>query len=248
MTVNKQFNEIIKEEKKKYVLCYIDDVSKTYFDLDPDSQKLVQTPEYKEYAKKKKEHFDEILAKVHSYSSREVTEYDLAVDPFRKFKVEYCDYPHPDYLAGYTHYFYFTDNMQEQWGDDWDDAPYEHNAGGPYDHETNIICIPVKLTYKYLESLISNDEDPKNKNLFNRLLKKYPQYNNCELRFPCDNQYNSPFSVDAINHGLVAWLFFARYDYNIKESVAIYGGDSIKDVEKKLKKIDKILKRKIEKK
>lgn len=27
---------------------------------------------------------------------------------------------------------YFTDNLEDAWGDDWDDAPYEHNAGEPY--------------------------------------------------------------------------------------------------------------------
>lgn len=30
---------------------------------------------------------------------------------------------------------YFTDNFEKQWGDDWDDAPYEHNAEGPYEYE-----------------------------------------------------------------------------------------------------------------
>lgn len=31
---------------------------------------------------------------------------------------------------------YFTDRpLTKQWGDDWDDAPYEHNAGHPYRHE-----------------------------------------------------------------------------------------------------------------
>ena len=30
---------------------------------------------------------------------------------------------------------YFTKlPLDEQWGDDWDDAPYEHNAGEPYEH------------------------------------------------------------------------------------------------------------------
>jgi len=28
---------------------------------------------------------------------------------------------------------FFTDlSLDEQWGDDWEDAPYEHNAGPPY--------------------------------------------------------------------------------------------------------------------
>lgn len=29
---------------------------------------------------------------------------------------------------------YFTSNMKKQWGDDWNDTPYEHNAGDPYTH------------------------------------------------------------------------------------------------------------------
>lgn len=28
--------------------------------------------------------------------------------------------------------------LEEQWGDDWDDAPYEYNAGWPYDAENLI--------------------------------------------------------------------------------------------------------------
>jgi hypothetical protein len=31
---------------------------------------------------------------------------------------------------------YFTNKpLHKQWGDDWDDAPYEHNAGAPYSDE-----------------------------------------------------------------------------------------------------------------
>ena len=30
---------------------------------------------------------------------------------------------------------YFTNNLKDQWGDDWDDKPYEHNAGPPYEHD-----------------------------------------------------------------------------------------------------------------
>lgn len=36
------------------------------------------------------------------------------------------------YIEG--NFAYFTDNLKEQWGDDWDDTPYEHNAGVPYEH------------------------------------------------------------------------------------------------------------------
>lgn len=31
---------------------------------------------------------------------------------------------------------FFTDQpIDKQWGDDWDDAPYQHNAGNPYTHD-----------------------------------------------------------------------------------------------------------------
>lgn len=29
---------------------------------------------------------------------------------------------------------WFTDNWEHIWGDDWNDAPYEYNAGNPYNH------------------------------------------------------------------------------------------------------------------
>lgn len=35
---------------------------------------------------------------------------------------------------------YFTRKpLDEVWGDDWDDAPYEHNAGRPYEYDLTIM-------------------------------------------------------------------------------------------------------------
>ena len=33
---------------------------------------------------------------------------------------------------------YFTNNLEKQSGDDWNGKPYEHNAGEPYEDETEI--------------------------------------------------------------------------------------------------------------
>ena len=33
---------------------------------------------------------------------------------------------------------YFTSDIDNQWGDDWDDRPYEHNAGTPYETHTTV--------------------------------------------------------------------------------------------------------------
>lgn len=30
---------------------------------------------------------------------------------------------------------YFTSDLEKQWGDDWNDKPYEHNSGEPYEHD-----------------------------------------------------------------------------------------------------------------
>ena len=37
------------------------------------------------------------------------------------------------YKKGNVVRFYIGDITQDYWGDDWDDRPYEHNAGGVYD-------------------------------------------------------------------------------------------------------------------
>lgn len=49
---------------------------------------------------------------------------------------------------------YFTKkNLQDQWGDDWDDAPYEHNSGEPYcENEGDIIKL-------YFESCCYREPD-----------------------------------------------------------------------------------------
>lgn len=31
--------------------------------------------------------------------------------------------------------YFTTQDLAKQWGDDWNDAPYEHNAGSPYEGE-----------------------------------------------------------------------------------------------------------------
>jgi hypothetical protein len=42
---------------------------------------------------------------------------------------------------------WFTDDFDKQWGDDWNDAPYEHNAGRPYTHETKPVMYLVQGDY-----------------------------------------------------------------------------------------------------
>lgn len=72
---------------------------------------------------------------------------------------------------------YFTSQpLKDQWGDDWDDAPYDCNAGEPY---------------------YPNDDDDSwviEKVAFDGPFMTPGDYGHC------------PYSVKAINQGAVAWL------------------------------------------
>lgn len=50
--------------------------------------------------------------------------------PWRKHRLCYID-GDGDYKRAY----FTSSSLDEQWGDDWNDAPYEHNAGTPYRHD-----------------------------------------------------------------------------------------------------------------
>ena len=96
-----------------------------------------------------------------------------------KYKLCYID----------EHKAYFTSDWEHQWGDDWDDAPYEHNAEPPYEHYwENGKEIPIDLVSVYFEL-------------------PYWGY------LPCDNFTNSPYSVDGINKKAIAWIH--TDDFNI---------------------------------
>lgn len=77
---------------------------------------------------------------------------------------------------------YFTTRpLADQWGDDWDDAPYEHNAGAPYEWHERLDADRERWTITRVAF-----EGP-----FDR---------------PCDGHLNSQWDVRQINAGAVAWL------------------------------------------
>ena len=94
------------------------------------------------------------------------------------------------YVSGNV--LYFTDNFAKQWGDDWNDAPYEHNAGEPYDRKD------------YTEY---DDDWCKKHGCGNIKNIAFLGYDGWNIKQPCDGHYNSPYSVDDINKGAVAWLY-----------------------------------------
>lgn len=237
------YPEELRKEFKKYKgyqLCYVDSIPETYFDYTPESKTLMETEEYKKYNEARRAYLDEIMKKYGSYSSRDWEYYDLEHDPYRKFKTELQDYPTEDIINGYTHYLYFTNDMEKQWGDDWDDAPYEYNAETPYDSETDILQVPVCIDYYKLMKAYEDDE------AYEEVLREYPNYNKADIKLPRDwGGCNSPFCVMDINAGAVAWIFATlsegRY---VTESIAIHAGENPQKVMKKIKKINKLLKKK----
>jgi len=48
--------------------------------------------------------------------------------------------------------WFTTQDVKLQWGDDWDDAPYEHNAGPPYEYHEDMDCLPYEIKKVYWES------------------------------------------------------------------------------------------------
>lgn len=98
---------------------------------------------------------------------------------------------------------YFTDQPLTgencQWGDDWNDVPWEHNAGTPYTSSGEKI---VKVAW----------EGP--------------------FELPGDYSANSPYSVEMINAGAVAWLIRDRHESG--PMVVIPAGVSVEEFIEKI--------------
>jgi hypothetical protein len=85
------------------------------------------------------------------------------------------------YVDGNWAYF-TTQRLEDQWGDDWGDTPYEHNAGEPYEfgaHDRAAGNAPWDIVK------VAWDGD---------------------LTAPCAGALNSMWSVQRINAGSVPWL------------------------------------------
>ena len=131
--------------------------------------------------------------------------------------------PNPEYIEGETdHYAFFTPVFDKQWGDDWNDAPYEHNAGYPYD-ETRSEEKDEKGHFVWVEHEILQVSFGVSDT---RMWVKYPDDYGCG---------NSPFSVDDINHGAVAWI----YGSGGGKYLNISGGITLREFIEKIEEINK---------
>ena len=102
---------------------------------------------------------------------------------------------------------YFTSDWEHQWGDDWDDSPYEYNAGNPYDSWTEIIEDKSGVIETHSRTVREHKIELKT------LYYEFP----CEcVKLPCDNYTNSPYSVADINKGVVAWIVGEKFVIHAK--------------------------------
>jgi hypothetical protein len=172
MYITRTIEEILEDtftDWKDFKLCYVDNIPETEMDYTLESKEYMNSGKYQ----KDKEFY--------GYNN-----------PY----IHMEEYPNPNYIEGEREYYaYFTDldDLQEQWGDDWNDAPYEHNAGWPYDSirkdEHTILRIPFAVVS---ESCSGSSH---------------------WVKFPCDYGCgNSPFSVEEINAGAVPWIFVSYYN------------------------------------
>ena len=101
--------------------------------------------------------------------------------------------------------FFTPRDLDKQWGDDWNDRPYEHNAGYPYTEQKGEEVEIKKLIIEPLDF--------------------------ATIQEPCQGYHNSPYSVEDINSGKVPWLEIAtKNGYTEK----IFAGISIEDFVSKM--------------
>lgn len=104
--------------------------------------------------------------------------------------------------------YFTTCPLDKQWGDDWDDAPYEHNAGDPYDwREGYSKEEPYKIVHLYFEG---------------------------PYQTPAEQAWNgnSQWSVEAINTGAIAWLI---PEYAPKEAKPIFAATTLPEFKRMIK-------------
>lgn len=140
--------------------------------------------------------------------------------------------------------FFTTKPLSDQWGDDWNDAPYEHNAGRPYgpcwhnepknrnDQKSKRGFKPGTQTPLEVGELCrcsscvedwNDDGTPK----FDVFMIAWDG----PFELPRDSCINSGFSVEQINAGAIAWLRSS----NISPPIVIHAGATIDEFTAKIK-------------
>ena len=114
---------------------------------------------------------------------------------------EPADEPNKDdpvlcYVDGWQAYF-TTRKLSDQWGDDWDNAPYEHNAGIPYRPNKTFSRL---VDGKWVRGTNYNGNTPAW--TITRVVFDGEGWDT-----PNANHSNRPYCVQDINAGSVPWLW-----------------------------------------
>ena len=193
----KTIDEILKDKDqyRSYKLCYISKIPETIYDYDSDSKELIKSPDFS--WKKEEELFG-----------------------WNSPRLNMCDQPNPEFIKGQQELFaYFTPiPLKDQWGDDWNDTPYEHNAELPYDNfwingvSTEHVIVQIPFAYK----------------------------EEITFKLPSDWSWggNSAFSVEDINSGVIAWIFAYPESDSKYNGIPIYAGENPYEVIEKILKIN----------
>jgi hypothetical protein len=117
---------------------------------------------------------DSLMVAARFYSSH------VATSPAKPSEIRY---PEPVLCyVGHGVAYFTTRDLAHQWGDDWNDAPYEHNAGSPYPFDESDGAKGIE-PWTLVTVAFS-----------------------CPLGTPASGHCNSPYSVDRINERRVPWL------------------------------------------
>lgn len=117
---------------------------------------------------------------------------------FSKLKLCYID--QSDEYSEQLELYFTEQDLDKQWGDDWDDAPYEHNAGLPYDED-----------YTQPEQGIENGRAIYPKIQIHKVIIE-PKDWGINLITPRTKMINSNYSVEDINKGDIPWLVIKKND------------------------------------
>ena len=128
---------------------------------------------------------------------------------FENYKLCYVD---SSEYTGEPMMLYFTEQeLDKQWGDDWDDVPYEHNAGTPYTNDYSQPEQGVKDGVGIYPKI--------------GIMRVYIT-TDFDVSTPRTGTLNSPYCVRDINKGVVPWISIKRDN---KKSVFIKAGTTLKE-------------------
>ena len=144
--------------------------------------------------------------------------------------------------------YFTTQKLEDQWGDDWEDIPYQHNAEEPYGpcwHNAPEVRNDPNARRGYKQN-VPNTKIPLGVGELCQcsLCKRdwnedgTPRYQIIKVAFdgpfdtPAEGGIHSSYSVNQINAGDVPWL---ANDNAIPAPILIYAGTTLADFIEKIK-------------